>query len=225
MIARNDFLSIYGLYLYDVTLFDLFQVPAGVNKDTLVDNLVIECAELEIIYPDAKFMKLALGAWSKKELPSWTKLYESTQFVYNPIWNKDGKIVEEFDETRGLKTTQTRTGSSDTDSSSEMSNTGNSTSERSVAAFNETAYHKVEKNVTDDTVSQEVAQGTHSNTSDKLTGNDTETIKHKNTRTETGNIGVTTTQAMIKEEREVDQFVLEDYIIADFKRRFCLLVY
>lgn len=44
-------------------------------------------------------------------------------------------------------------------------------------------------------------------------------------RRETGNIGVTTTQQMIKEEREVDQFNIYDYIVQSFKRRFCLLVY
>lgn len=40
-----------------------------------------------------------------------------------------------------------------------------------------------------------------------------------------GNIGVTTTQQMIKEQREVVKFNLSDYIIDEFKRRFCLLIY
>ena len=40
-----------------------------------------------------------------------------------------------------------------------------------------------------------------------------------------GNIGVTTTQQMIEEERRVSQFNISDYIIESFKRRFCLLIY
>lgn len=40
-----------------------------------------------------------------------------------------------------------------------------------------------------------------------------------------GNIGVTTTQQMIEEERMVSQFNIIDHIIDNFKRRFCLLVY
>lgn len=40
-----------------------------------------------------------------------------------------------------------------------------------------------------------------------------------------GNIGVTTTQQMIREEREVAEFDVIQYIINDFKSRFCLLVY
>lgn len=40
-----------------------------------------------------------------------------------------------------------------------------------------------------------------------------------------GNIGVTTTQHMIQEQRDIEQFNLYDIIIEDFKMRFCILVY
>ena len=40
-----------------------------------------------------------------------------------------------------------------------------------------------------------------------------------------GNIGVTTTQEMIKQEREISRFNIYDFIIEDFKMRFCILVY
>ena len=40
-----------------------------------------------------------------------------------------------------------------------------------------------------------------------------------------GNIGVTTTQQMIREQREAVKFNISDYIIESFIKRFCLLVY
>lgn len=40
-----------------------------------------------------------------------------------------------------------------------------------------------------------------------------------------GNIGVTSTQSLIQEERELDKFSTIDYIIDDFRFNFCLLVY
>ena len=40
-----------------------------------------------------------------------------------------------------------------------------------------------------------------------------------------GNIGVTTTQKLIKEQRQIELFNLYDIIIEDFKMRFCILVY
>ena len=40
-----------------------------------------------------------------------------------------------------------------------------------------------------------------------------------------GNIGVTTTQKLIQEQRAIDLFNLYDIIIEDFKMRFCILIY
>lgn len=40
-----------------------------------------------------------------------------------------------------------------------------------------------------------------------------------------GNIGVTTTQKLIREQRDIDRFNVYDIIIEDFKMRFCILVY
>lgn len=40
-----------------------------------------------------------------------------------------------------------------------------------------------------------------------------------------GNIGVTTTQQMINEQRDIVKFNTTDYIIESFKQRFCLLIY
>lgn len=45
------------------------------------------------------------------------------------------------------------------------------------------------------------------------------------TRRESGNIGVTTTQQMIKEEREISEFSIYSYIADRFRETFCLLVY
>ena len=40
-----------------------------------------------------------------------------------------------------------------------------------------------------------------------------------------GNVGVTTTQKLIREQRDIDLFNLYDIIIEDFKMRFCILIY
>lgn len=51
------------------------------------------------------------------------------------------------------------------------------------------------------------------------------TEKEKTVRIEQGNIGVTTTQQMIKEQRESVMFSLYDVIMQDFKHEFCIMVY
>ena len=40
-----------------------------------------------------------------------------------------------------------------------------------------------------------------------------------------GNIGITTTQKLIREQRDIELFNMYDIIIEDFKMRFCILVY
>lgn len=40
-----------------------------------------------------------------------------------------------------------------------------------------------------------------------------------------GNIGVTTTQQMLEEERRVATFTFTDFFVNEFKKRFCIMVY
>ena len=42
-------LSILGLYQWDNTLFDPMIVPAGVDKQAVVNNILMDCAELEVL--------------------------------------------------------------------------------------------------------------------------------------------------------------------------------
>lgn len=97
-------LSLMGMYLHDNTILDNLVIPTGVDSDTLKENLLMEAAELEVLYTDFDFLKMAIGSWSKKQLPVWEELLATTQYVYNPIWNKDGVVKETI--TRDLKTTE-----------------------------------------------------------------------------------------------------------------------
>ena len=64
--------------------------------------------------------------------------------------------------------------------------------------------------------------GTTGNTRSGTTG---ETGSNSVTRVEQGNIGVTTTQQMIREQREIVQFNLYEFMTESFKYNFCLMVY
>lgn len=104
---RQATLSILGLYRYDPTLFDNFQIPEALDKELLVDNLLAECAELEVLYPDLDFLKFIIGRWSAKCLPVWNKLYETTVLKYDPIENYNR--IEEWEETGTGSATETGT--------------------------------------------------------------------------------------------------------------------
>ena len=240
-------LDLLGIYRIDNTVLDLLEVPedengdALIDKNTLKDNLLMDTAEMEILYPDSSFLKLAIGAWSKKQVPIWSELYASTQYEYNPIWNVDGTVVEE----RDLAGTDYRTDDHTTERTHDdsMERTHDDTLERThddtlttdndVYGYNSATAAPESKVTADhDGTITDAHTGTitdaHTGT---ITDTDTGTINHDTTdtgsitTTRTGNIGVTSTQSLIKEQRDVVQFNIMDYIINDFKNRFCLLVY
>lgn len=214
-------LSVSGLYQYDDTIFDNLHIPEELDKPTLVAWILTECAELEILLPDPDVFKESVNYWSLAQMPIWQKLYDSTQFEYNPIWNKDGTYTE----TRNLANsdTETRNLAKSNLQTRNLASSANTTGTGKVSAYNSSSFENA---------SQDVVLGTGSDTGTvNDSGSDTGTITRGGTdtgtvtRRETGNIGVTTTQQMIKEEREVVQFGIYWYIVESFKSMYCLGVY
>ena len=121
-------LSIMGMYEYDNSLFDGLDVPTYtdknnvvhvVNKTDVINSIVLNCAELEILYPNFDTMKLAIGVWSVAEQDTWKKMYATQMMEYNPLWNVDADIVnigsvmgfnESTNWSDAAKETQRRTG-------------------------------------------------------------------------------------------------------------------
>ena len=90
-------MSIRGLYQYDSTIFDGLTLPEEMDKDILINELLRQCAELEILYPDPDFMKDSLSSWSQMNAVKWEKLYATVKAEYDPIENYNR--IEEAEET------------------------------------------------------------------------------------------------------------------------------
>ena len=170
-------LSIMGLYEYDNTLFQGLQMPEGLNQEAVINEILLQCAELEIVYPDINIMKLAITTWSIANQYTWQKLYDTMVVEYNPIWNVDATV--EIDR--------------------ETSGSGNATD--AVKGFNSNTWAESDKTDTSSSAEEDV------------------------TERRTGNIGVTTTQQMLEQERKIADFNMISFIAQSFKQRFCLLIY
>lgn len=215
-------LSFIGLYRADDTLFSFLEVPAGVNKDLLIDNFLLDSAELEVIYPDPDFMKDALGIYSRRQVKVWEHLAETFELDYNPIWNVDGSVKEK--ETRDLQHADSGTDTRTESSTQTGTGSGTSTLESKRAGFNSATYGADELETSKASSSTNLKSDTTDKRSDSRSGSDTGTIQRETVRT--GNIGVTTTQQMLREELEIrPKLNIYTYIIEDLKSRFCLLVY
>ena len=218
-------LDLMGIYNYDSTVLDLMQIPSVLDRQTLIDNLLMESAEMEILYSNSDLLKRAIGSWSAKELPIWNELYDTTQYEYNPIWNKDGTITEL--ETRDLKGSDHTTDNTDRIDNLEDKETRDLKDENlhSVYGFNSDSAAPESKDngsYTGNDTFNHTGRQDIDRTFDKAT-TDTGTVKHE--RTEQGNIGLTSTQQLIEEQRKVVEFNIMDVIIKDFIQRFCLGVY
>lgn len=276
-------MSLLGLYNYDESLLDglveslpnRYGIPSGyadsyytdviIDPQTVVENLLVDCAEFEILYSDFNALKRIIKIWSAKEKLVWQKMYNTICYKYNPIWNKDGKSVWTEQQSAAGKKTETEKGTKTTNANGttndEFTSTSNTTNKTTgtgtntrtgsdettgkVSAYDSTDFQNREK--TNSTASENnstestedfTGSGKVTNSGTKTianTGNETNDVSREtndnNTgettheQTETGNIGVTMTQQMISAEREIAMFNIIDFIINDFKKRFCLLIY
>lgn len=222
-------LSILGLYQREPTLFDELELPGSMNKDVLIDNILYEAAPLEAYYPDPNFMKFMIGRWSLMNQSVWQKLYDTTVLEYNPIFNYDR--TEEWSENEQMFDKRTLTGTemetSTDNSSGEIRSSGTVKSELNVSGYNESSYVPREQTIeTPDTLTSNTSETDRIVSIDK---NDTENMDRKRDNIRTGrafgNIGVTTTQQMIQQERETVLFNMYKVITDSFIERFCLMIY
>ena len=100
-------LSIVGMLQWDPTLLDEMSIPESVNRSILKNNIMLECAELHLIWSDPEFMKQAVNAWSQTCLPVWNEVERILAIEYDPQWNKD--LHEEGTDTTNKTGTDTTT--------------------------------------------------------------------------------------------------------------------
>lgn len=202
-------LSILGLYEWNEGIFDNLELPEGLDRDVVIPEIVTECADFCLLYPDYDFMKILIGVWSKKEKRVWEDLLRSETFDYNPIENYDR--YEQI--TREVEGESTASGTN----SSTSSGTRNSTITGAQTSYNDMTFAN-----TGQTISGDTTNGTDSGTSsNESNSNGSETVNaHLH-----GNIGVTTAQQMIAGFREISDFCTVDFIVQSFKDHFCIQVY
>ena len=218
-------LSLIGLYQWNNGLFETMAIPDGFTneqKDLLINAILLECGELEVIYPNYDFMKFAIEAWSHKELPTWQRIYNASLLEYNPIENynrtEETTIVDDGSDIHSGNDTSRNSGS---DSST---GGGSLTRQNDTTGYNSNTFVPREK-TTDTTTDTNTT--TYGGVNTFTHG---EQIARDNERTITGNIsgniGVTTSQQMLEQEIEIAGKLNVYNLIADsFKNRFCLQVY
>lgn len=218
-------LSLWGLYNMNNDLFSSFVFPddfTSDDQDVLIENLLIECAELEVLYADADWMEAFIGVWSAKEVTVWNRLFTAQSIAYNPIENYNRH--EDINvQNRGAMTHSGNDSVVGTGNDSDVY-TGTDTNTHSITSFDSNTYQAKEKN---DFLNGKTITHNHGITDTTNYGHTiTDTTGSHTLADISGNIGTLTSQQMLESELELaPKLNVINYIIESFKNRFCLLVY
>lgn len=202
-------LSIMAMARTFPDIFDGVQFPEAVDRDLTIETICTQTAELSLVYVDPRQLKWLLTIWSKKRLHIWEELEKTLHYEYNPIHNYDRKEDRVLDIGRQLKAAQDR-------------QTNTSTTLDSTETGSKSGYNSGSLVVSDETVTN---SDQTSSLKDGLDTSEDETTKEGESIYARGNIGVTSTQDLINQQREVVQFDIIQFIVEDFKSEFCVMVY
>lgn len=198
-------LTLIGLYNYDSTIFDGLQLPEYFDKQTLVDTILLAGGEFGTLYPNNTFMKQAISLWSAKNQRYFERLAVLMQTDYDPLENYN----------RQEKWTDTGEGTSNSNFSNITAGNDTATTENKVSAFNSSEYENRDHSTT-------TGSDTETDTGSSSGSSEYENHREGYAR---GNIGVTTSQEMFRQEMEIVSLSPYDVIAGDFINEFCIKLY
>ena len=165
----------------------------------------------------------------QKNIKNWNKLYETLSFDYNPIHNYDGDETETITITD--KGTVDTTGTNKTVDTSTIQDTGtvtnNGSNNDSVFGFNSSSAVNDKNSTVNNTTTNNLSTTNNSSSDNNNTNKSTTDMTHTEQRTLTkgGNLGVTSTQSMIQQERDLWLWNYFEQVFSDIDKTLTLLIY
>lgn len=182
-------------------LFSKMNLPVGIDKDTLIDNILLRAGEFEVVYSDPLFYQSAIGVWSNKHKRTFEKWVNALSLEYNPIENYD-RMEEWEDNSNGNSIGETN------------GNTSlNSINENKVSAFDSDLYQP-------DSYNSNTSNGNDNSSTKTNSSNNSKHVGRVH-----GNIGVTTTQQMLESELSLAEWNVYEHITDLFIEEFCIAIY
>ena len=227
-------------------LFKAFDdLPAGIDRDVLVNNILLRGGEFEVIYSDPYFMQESIYTWLAKWRRTLEKWLAALAVDYDPLNNYDRH--EEYTDSEGIGDTETRSGTRTNSRSESTSNassaatnttgsdTGSQGTENQVSAFDASTYQAKDRSDTTTGSTTSSSTGTTStnsgasldsgseSTADTRAASRNRLLQH--TAHLFGNIGVTTSQEMLQAELSISEWNLYDHITDLFLTEYIIPVY
>ena len=178
---------------YLPTLLDGVTLPTDDLNTELLKSVIMErCGLLEPLYSEPETMKEVISIWFRSHSWNIERIINLIRTKYSPLENYD----RHEDLERGKSDTRNRSETRTQEYSENGDVTTNEETERTVAAFNTSAYSPADKTVTDTRTQTETTGDTNGSTTGTEAGSEAEhAINYIH-----GNIGVTTSQQMFLAE-------------------------
>ena len=187
------------MHLWDEDLFDDITLPSGMDKTTVVNQIMLDNGLLEVIYPEHDLLKGLIKAHFLARQLDYQRLWDAVSQTYNPLYNLDRK------NTLTEKTERTENTTGNTTSNATQS------TEQKVSAFDSTTYQPSEQ------MSGNTSDNTDATTDTQ--GEDVHTLESH----EEGSIGVITPQDMLRREFDIRKdWNIYKFISMDFRDNFMI---
>lgn len=220
LLTLNSMLDYYG------NTFDNIVIPDGADKEVLIDTIRDYCGDNECRYYDPIKLKKMVEVFFKMHQYKYERLWLSTQQEYEMIENYDRK--EETTENIKGDTTRSNKGSAETttDTTSITDRSKNSSNINSISAYNAQDFSNKDKAVLESSENDTDTNNMRSNASGTSEDKENENRNRTVSTRAHGNIGVTTSQQMIRSEREdVANFSWYYTVAMDFEDAITISVY
>lgn len=206
-------LTIIGFYNYmqslDKDLFEHLLLPDGIDKETLVSNIMLRGGEFEVIYSDPFFMCESIKTFSKKWQRTFEKWVNALSISYNPLENYDR--MEEWTDTNSS------TGNVNGTTTDHSAGTGSNITENKKSAYDSESYSDYDKSESNLNNTNDTTTTLNTDNSTSANGNHVGRIH--------GNIGVLTSQAMLESELQLAEWNLYEHITDLFLSEYVIPIY
>lgn len=190
-------LTLIGLFNYDHSLFDGLTLPTGIDKDMLIDNILMRGGEYEVIYPNPVFLKEAITSWSNRYFLTFSCWLSATDDMTKvaPLENYDR--YESWNDKSESHSTDVMNGSGTTHGVDASSSSGSVSGTDTVSAYDSST-------LVNNTGTSQSNRTTNKSSSNVSSSTDTTSTADSNGNSQHeahihGNIGVTTAGAMYAE--------------------------
>lgn len=188
--SRNKFMNLYDVIQYfDIEhdqnyLFQDIRLPEGIEKATLTDHIIMEYGEYSFMSFNPTMIRHQINNFFEMHFDDFARLVKTYQFDYEPLHN--------YDRNEDIDRDYTHTGTVSNNDHDVDTMKNNDTITNEVSAYNSSSYQPEgqEKRIYNDSIDRE--------RTDQETRNLLDTDDQHNHLY--GNVGVTTTQQMFKEE-------------------------